>query len=131
MTEGVRLAALKRVASVITIAGAVISLGCMFVVGRHQKSLVLMALFTVWVLAPFVALIYAHELSQNWTVNRSTALYTFMLLLTLFSVAIYATVAFGPPRPQQARFFLMVPSASWLLIGIAFSISAYLGRKRD
>src|SRR5207248_672684 len=82
MTEGLRLAALRRVASVITAGGAVISLGCMFVVGRHQKSAFLIALFTGWVLAPFIALIYAHAISQGWGVRRSMALYIFMLLLT-------------------------------------------------
>ena len=40
-----------------------------------------------------------------------------MLILALGSVAIYADVAFGPPREKPAFVFLVVPLASWLLIG--------------
>lgn len=38
-------------------------------------------------------------------------------------LAVYAGVAFGPPRSKPAAAFLIVPLASWLLIAIAAAVS--------
>jgi hypothetical protein len=131
MTESSRPAALRRTALIATVVGAAVSLVFMFVVGRHQKSLVLIALFTGWVLAPFVVLIYMHTRSKIWPELQRTALDALMILLSLGSVAIYGTVAFGPPRPQPAAFFLLVPATSLALIAIVLPITALVGARTN
>lgn len=100
------------------VAGAAGSLGLMFRVGRHQNSFLLLALFTGWVLAPFMALIWAHFVARRWTAVARTTLYALMLVITAGSLGLYGDVAFGPPRPQPAFRFLWVPLASWLLLAL-------------
>ncbi len=129
-----RFLSLLRTASLIAvIAGAAGSLGLMFHVGSRQRSLLLIELFTAWVLSPFAALVYAHVVSKHWSALTRTTLYSLMLILTLASLAIYGVVALGPPRPKPAAPFLLVPLASWLLIAtvlpIAASISGRLSRR--
>jgi hypothetical protein len=85
-----------------------------------------MALFTLWVLSPFAALCLADRASKSWPVLTRATLYSLMPVVTLGSLAIYADVALGPPRPKPASVFLVVPLASWLLIAIAVPSAAFL-----
>ena len=112
------------------VAGAVGSLAFMLRVGQRNKSVLLMMMFAVWVLAPFVALAWAHARSTGWAALTRSTLYVVMLIVTLVSPIIYGTVALGPPRPKPASFFLVVPAASWLLLVVAVSIAAWTARRR-
>ena len=47
-------------ALLVILAGAIASLTLMFMVGRRNESRILMLLFTLWVLAPYVALFMAN-----------------------------------------------------------------------
>lgn len=58
----IRTAAL--IAVVVAAAG---SLAFMFHVSRYQRSLILIVFFTVWVLAPFLALLWAEVRSKYWS----------------------------------------------------------------
>ena len=122
---------LRSAALIAVLAGAVGSYGFMLHVGRHQSSVILIGLFTIWELSPFVALVYAHVVSKRWSALTRTTLYVMMLVLTLGSLAIYGTVALGPPRPQPAFVFIAVPLASWLLIAIVLSIAAFLAGRQS
>jgi hypothetical protein len=99
--------------------GAIGSFAFMLRVGHHNPSRVLMIMFSVWVLAPFAALIF----SMRWATFSRTPLCIVMLAIALGSPAIYGYVAFGPPRAQPAFAFLVVPFVSWLLIAMALFIS--------
>lgn len=120
------LASLRGAALISVLAGAVGSFDLMLHVGRRQQSLILTGLFTVWVLSPFVALVCALVVSKHWSVLIRSALYCVILVLALGSLPIYGSVALGPPWPQPALVFLVVPLASWLLIGIALLIAALI-----
>lgn len=126
---------LRIVALFALIVGAIGSLGFMFSVGRHQKSVILIGLFTGWVLAPFVLLAIANRRSARWTVRTQTMLHGSMLhgsmlILTLSSLAIYGRVALGPPRPQPSFAFLMVPAVSLVMMTIVAVVARMLGAKR-
>ena len=110
--------ALRVAALIAVVAGAAGSLGLMFRVGARPNSRLLILLFTLWVLAPFVALVLADVISKRSSVRTRATLHGVMMLLSLGSVALYADVAFGPPRPQPAFMFLVVPLASLVLIAI-------------
>jgi hypothetical protein len=90
----------------------------------------LLVLFALWVLSPFVALVLANVVSRGWAILTRAALYCVMLVVTLASLAIYADIALGPPRAKTASVFVVVPPASWLLITTALSIAALISRKR-
>ena len=125
-----RFLGMLRVAALIAaLAGTVGSLGLTLHAGRHNSSRILVALFAVWVLSPFVALVWANVVSARWAVLTRATLYTVTLLLTLGALAIYGEVALGPPRPKPAFIFLVVPLASWLLIaGVIPLVTLLLGR---
>ena len=122
---------MMRAAAVIAaVAGAGGSLGLTIYVGRHNPSLVLMALFGLWVLSPFVALVAANLVSRPWPALTRSTLQCVTVVLTLGSLAIYGVVAFGPPRAKPASGFLMVPLASWLLIAVVLPIAAKVSTRR-
>lgn len=123
------LGPLRAAAMIAVVAGAIGSVGLTLHVGRHNASRTLLSLFVIWVLSPFVALVFASIVSKRWPVLARTTLYSVMLVLTLGSLAIYGDVAFGPPRATPAFAFLVVPLASWLLIAVAVPVSAYISRR--
>lgn len=104
-------------------AGAAGAVGFTLYTGRHNASALLMAIFAVWVLSPFFALLVMNIFSKDWP-----ALYLLTMLITVGTLAIYGEVAFGPPRPKPAAVFVIVPPVSWLLIGAA---ALFRWRSRD
>lgn len=114
---------LKAAARIAALAGGAGSAGLVFVVG-HRGSVVLLLIFAVWVIAPFLALLLADLVWRR----GGTALYSLILVLALGSLLVYGIVAFGPPRAKPASAFLMLPIAWWLLIALAATASR--GRHR-
>lgn len=112
---------------VAVVAGAVGSLGLMLRAGH--PPLFLRVLFAIWVLSPFMALLVAHWVSTRWPVLIRATLHSLMLIITVGSLAIYADVVFGPPRPKPASVFLVVPLGSWLLMTMAVSTAAFASRR--
>jgi len=130
-TEGGFLGLLHAAALIAVLAGAVGSVGLMLRAGHRNPSRLLLVLFALWVLSPFIALVLANMVSKRWSVLTRAALYTVMLVLAVGSLAIYGDVALGPPRTKTAFVFVVVPPASWLLIAIAISIAALISRRRS
>jgi hypothetical protein len=124
--EGGLLGLIRTAALIAVLAGAGGSLGLMLRVGHRNNSRVLLVLFGIWVLSPFIALALADMVPKRWPVLTRAALYGMMLVLTLGSLAVYGDVAFGPPRAKPAFAFLIVPLASWLLIAIVVPIAALI-----
>ena len=126
------LGVLHAVARTAVVAGALGSVGLMLWVGHRNPSRVLLALFVIWDLSPFMALVLADIVSKRWSVLTRATLYGVMLVLTLGSLAFYGDVVWRP-RPQPAFLFLVVPLGSWLLmivVPIAALISGRLSRMR-
>ena len=101
----------------------------MLLVGHRNKSIILLAMFVLWDLAPFAGLLLAYRTSRSWASIVQTALHWVMVLVGVGSLAIYGIVALGPPRPKPAAWFLIVPLASWLFIGIVLRIAASRARR--
>ena len=99
--------------------------------GRRNPSALLMAVFAIWVLLPFVALAAADAMSTNWSALTRTVLYALMFVTAIDTLGTYGYVAFGPPRPQPAFWFLVVPPASLLLIAILLRTVASIGKSRS
>ena len=53
----------QNVALTVTAIGAVVSMYLMYNTGREQKSLLLIALFTGWVISPFIGLFILNKIS--------------------------------------------------------------------
>ena len=118
-----------RLDSSVSVAlGAVGSLAFMFSVGRHNPSAILMILFTLWVVAPFAAMVTAPMLFKKWSVGGRTWFDFFTIIVALGSSGIYGDVAFGTPRPQPAFMFLVVPFVSLFVIGAALLVASFVSR---
>ena len=123
------LGLLRAAALIAVLAGAAGSLGLMFRAGRRQNSKILLILFAIWVLSPFIALVGANVVSKRWPILTRAALYSVMLVLTLCSLAIYGEVAFGYATAKVGFVFLVVPLMSWLLIAIVVPIAALMSSR--
>jgi len=117
---------LSGAALLLPVAGAVGSVGLMLWIGHRNDSRLLLALFAIWVLSPFVALVWADVVLKRRPVFIRATLYSVILVLTLGSLTIYGDVALGPPRAKTAFVFVVVPPASWLLIAIVVPIAALI-----
>ena len=128
-TEGGSLGLLHAAGLIAVLVGAVGSVGLMLHAGRNNPSRLLLVLFVLWVLSPFIVLVLANMVSKRWSVLTRATLSTVMMVLAVGSLAIYGDVALGPPRPKPAFVFVVVPPASWLLIGIVLPIVALVSRR--
>jgi hypothetical protein len=102
----------------------------MYNAGRNQSSILLIALFTIWVLSPFIGLLVANVISKHWPVLTRVTLYFLMLFITLGSLVSY-NGAFDTPGTKTAFKFLMVPLVSWLLMLIVILVARRLSRKSN
>jgi hypothetical protein len=123
------LGLMRSVALVVLMAGAMGSIGLMLYVGRRNNSTLLLVLFAIWVLSPFVGFLLVDLISKRWSRFTRATLYGMMLVLTLGSLATYGSVALRPPKSSAAAAFVIVPPGSWLLLMIALSIAALISRK--
>jgi hypothetical protein len=66
---------MKTFAMTNVVVGAVGSVYFMFEAGRHQKSILLITVFTAWVLFPFLGLFIANKISSRWPVSARASIY--------------------------------------------------------
>jgi FtsH-binding integral membrane protein len=86
----------------------------MFMVGR--PPLFLMIMFIGWVLAPFLAFVFVEQRARRRSQPIAASLYWTIIVITVLSLAIYAIPAFGPIRPQPAKYFTAWPLLSLMLM---------------
>jgi len=122
---------LRKAGLLAIVLGGVGSVTLTLYTGRRNPSALLMAVFAIWVLLPFVALAVADAMSTNWSALTRTVLYALMIVITIDTLGIYGYVAFGPSRPQPAFWFLVVPPASLLLIAILLRTVAGITKSRS
>ncbi len=101
------------------LGGIVASLSLMFHTGRTNESILLMSLFTAWVVSPFMTLLAASMVSANWPGKVQIILNLFMLAITAVAVLAY-TGRVNPPGTRPAFMFLAIPLISWLAIMIIY-----------
>lgn len=97
---------LRKTALIALPAGAVGAIAFMLRAGHRNPFRVLLLLFAVCVLSPFVALVFAIIVSKDWSAITRATLHGVILVLTLTSLAFYGAIAFGPPRAKTAFTFV-------------------------
>jgi hypothetical protein len=122
------LGLLRAAALIAVVAGAGGSVGLMLRAGQRTPRL-LLVLFVIWVLCPFLALVWATVVSKPWSVLTRATLYSVMLVVTLGSVAIYGNAAWRPSGTKPAFVFVVAPLGSWLLIATVVPIAALISRR--
>lgn len=116
---------LQFLALVIVVAGAAAALGLMLRVAHPPPTL--LALFTIWVLSPFVALGFASAGTAGFAPVSAARRHTVLLAVVAGSLVIYGGVVPMPAGTHPAFPYLMVPLASWIVIVLAH---LYAGRRR-
>jgi hypothetical protein len=101
----------------------------MLYAGRRQSSMILVTLFTGWVLCPFAAALFSISQSRRWGEGTRRALYAMIAILGAVSLAVYGATAFGYVKSKIGFVFLVVPLISTALIGSAWA-SAAVAEKR-
>jgi hypothetical protein len=120
---------LRVVALMATVAGGVGSVAFTVLAGRRTPRL-LLVVFVIWVLSPFVALAWANLRSARWSAATRAALQCVTLVVVLASLAIYGDViVVAPPGSPNAFKFVVVAPASWLLMAIVVAIAALVSRR--
>ena len=113
---------INKLLTVLLLIGSGVSLYFVLHTGRNNKSAVLVGLFVIWVLSPFLALILANLLSRTWSSTTRKVLYGLIVLVIIGSLVGYAGV-FSPAGAKPAAIFLLVPLISWLLIAIVIPVA--------
>jgi hypothetical protein len=124
--EGRPLGLLRIIALIAVVVGAVGSVGLMLRAGQ-SSPLVLKALFSIWVLSPFAALVWTYIVSKRWSILTRVTLYFVMLAVALASLAIYSgLVDIKPAGSANAFLYVAVPPACWVFIAIVVGGAAFI-----
>jgi len=121
---------LRTAGLVAALVGAGASLILLFQ-ASHSRPPLLMLLFVIWVLSPFIAVIIASGVSKRWAVLTQTTLYVAMLVIAFSSLAVYGNDVLRPRRAQAAFVYIMVPLVSWLSIAVVVPIAALIARMQS
>jgi hypothetical protein len=131
MREAGLLTVLRRAAVISALAGAAGSAALMLLAGRRQQSRVLVLLFAIWVVSPFIAGLIANSVSKRWPAGTRATLYVLMVVLTLGSLIIYGEVAFEYVKAKAGFVFLVVPFGSWLLLAVMVGTAAIISARQS
>ena len=122
---------LRAIALIVLGAGAIASLGFMFRTGHNERSPLLIAMFTGWVLAPFAELLFAEcRLARRWPARTTTKLRYGMIIVPTVSVLYYSGSIPMPEGSRPAAVYLLVPLASLLVIGAGLLVRAVASRRQ-
>jgi len=120
---------LNVISKVATVVSAVGSVALLLYMGRRNKSIVLMVLFSIWVLAPFVGSLLLNALiAKRGSAIMRTALHVAMLIIAVASLALYADTVLRPPVSQPVFRFVLLPVVSCVLIIIVVVTAAFVSR---
>jgi uncharacterized membrane protein YsdA (DUF1294 family) len=128
--KGGALTGLRFTALIALVIGAAGSLGLWIHAARHPPPLII-ALFVVWVLSPFVVLGIGHVVAKRWAPNTEAALYWVTLLVAVTSIAIYADDAVAHRTAHPAFVYVAIPPASWLASAVALGVGAWIARRKQ
>ncbi len=117
---------LRASALIAALAGGVGSIALVLWAGRRNDSRMLLVLFAMWVLTPFMVLLLASLVSKRWSVVGRAALHGVILVYALATLAIYGVFVLGPSSAKSVFAFIVVPPASWLLIAIVVPLAALI-----
>ena len=112
----------RSVAVLAVVFGAAGSVALMLRAGQRTPRF-LLVLFVIWLLAPFVALLWALVVSPRWSARARVVLCSVALVIAAVSPAIYGKVIpVAPAGSPNAFVWVIVPPMSWLLMVITMLI---------
>lgn len=124
---------LRTLALVAAGAGGLVSVSLLLQMGRRNGTLFLLVFFfSIWVLSPFMGLIFAIVRSKRWTETVRTALYLLTIAVAVASLLIYTRIIDLKPASSANTFlFVAVPPATWVFIVAVLSIATLAARSQS
>ena len=124
MTEEIsnryKLDLIRSLALGVSTSAAIGSLALMLQTGNHSGSMILILLFSVWVLSPFILLVAFCLLSRRWPSRVRVPLYTLTVTISVLTLLFYGErLSFSGVRP--AFVFLVIPFISWIVMLTAYT----------
>ncbi len=113
---------IRTISFAVLLAGVGGSFAFVLYNGRNNRSVLLIALFVIWVLSPFIMLLFANKASETWKAGARKALFSLVLVITILSLVGYSGIL-RPAGARTAFVFLIVPLISWVLIAILLLIT--------
>jgi hypothetical protein len=130
VTEG-RFLGLRTAALIAVLAGAVGSVGLLLRATNRNPSQLLVVLLAIWVVSPFVALLWTSIVSNGWSVLTRVTLHGVMLVVPLSSLAIYVADAIWSRTSPGPFIFIPVPPLSWLFSALVVLAAALISDRRS
>jgi hypothetical protein len=124
---------LRTVALVALGAGGLGSVALLLQMGTRNSSLPLVvALFSIWVLSPFIALLFAILRSKQWPDMVRSTLYGITIAAAVASLLIYTRVIDLKPATSANTFlFVAVPPATWVAIVMSLLVATLAARSQS
>ena len=116
----------RTIALVLILIGSMGSIWFTLRAGRNNSSILLVALFVIWVLSPFMALLVGNIASKRWSDSARVVFFVLVIILTFGALTSYSGFLTIPGTKPTFK-FLIIPLVSWLLIIIV----AFLSRRRN
>jgi hypothetical protein len=123
-------AGLRFTALIALVIGAAGSLGLWIHATQHPPPLIIV-LFVVWVLSPFVILGIGHVMVKRRAPSTQVALCWVTLLVAVASIAIYTDDAVSHRTAHPAAVYVVVPPASWLVSIVAIGLGAWIATRKQ
>jgi hypothetical protein len=108
----------QRTAIIGLAIGGAASLALTLYAGRHQRSVILILLFALWVVSPFLGILCAHLITDRWLRFARIMLYALTLCVVSICPGIYAAVAFGYTTLEDG---FRIPGGSLCMLGTAWA----------
>jgi hypothetical protein len=120
---------LRTLSLIALVVGASGSLILMVRAGRDTPTL-LLVVFVVWVLSPFIGIAWAMKRSNNWSTLTRTTLHWTTLVIAFVSLAFYGNLIRPPAGSPPAFVFVIVPPVSLLVLTLGIWIAALRSPRR-
>ena len=96
----------------------------------NNKSAPLVALFVIWVLSPFAAMLAAHVFLRRRPPLVRVTVYCLMLAITIVSILAYSNTL-NPFAGKPAAVFLITPLLLWVLTLVAIPVALSRSRRNS
>jgi hypothetical protein len=122
------LFALRRISLVVTCVGGVGSL-FLFNLARQEPPLLIVVLFTIWVISPFLALVLCNLRSTRWSSPARLTLYIVSLIVSAVSLIVYTRDVMWPPATTPAFVWVLIPPLTGGLAVLSVTTAALVSHR--
>ena len=92
------------------------SLACTFYAGHLNRSLLLVSMFAVWVVSPFVGFLSVLRIAGRGSTQTATFLQAIAMILSAAALILYAAFALYSQQHNAAAPFLLLPAFSCAVV---------------